>query len=87
MKRLIIPILALVFISACPGATHQAGMVRVGAIAPTVRALVERHDAYVTADPALEDPATNDMLRRNYLRESEILLGILTEAETAAAPR
>ena len=53
----------------------QRGAVDADAVLPAARRVVERHDAYVEADPALspQDRAT-------YLRTGELLLRTLNEA-------
>lgn len=52
------------------------GMIHVDAMTPTLAPVMARHDAYVLADPALspEDKAT-------YLRSTELLRGVVAEAQ------
>ena len=52
------------------------GYIRAEAIDTTVRGMVERHDAYTVSDPAL-----SDLERRVYLRDGELLLQLLDEAQ------
>lgn len=52
------------------------GYVRADAIEGTVRGLVQRHDAYVEADESL-----SDLDRRIHLRDGELLLRLIEEAQ------
>lgn len=63
----------LVLISAgCAG----KGYVKASAVRPTLRSLIERHDRYVRSDDLL------DSLERGiYLRDGELILKALEEAE------
>lgn len=52
------------------------GMITVDAIDDSVQDIVTRHDAYVNADTSL-----SAVQKRTYLRSSELLLRVLTEAK------
>ena len=68
MRRLILAPLALLMGSCC-----SEGMIQREAIAPSVRALVERHDNYLRADTEI-DPVERTVL----LNESELLLSLIS---------
>lgn len=55
------------------------GMVRAEAIAPLVQAVADRHDAYVAADPALDE------LTRGVALDSSALLRAVVEQAMAEA--
>lgn len=72
MKRTLKTV-ALVAVLLCTGC---AANLRVKAVAPTMRRIMSRHDAYVRADATL-----SDLQRETQLRSSELLERVLKEAE------
>ena len=54
----------------------NTSMIHVDAIETTVEDISERHDAYVQADPLL-----SDLEREVYLKDTELLLYLIEEAQ------
>lgn len=71
MKKFIISLIILVALTSC-----STNMIQVSAIANSVADISERHDAYVQADPNL-----SDLERDVYLRDTELLLYVIEEAQ------
>jgi len=53
------------------------GMIRVGAIEPSVSLVAQRHDAYVINDPTLSEAE-----KQTYLMTTELLNKVILEAST-----
>lgn len=73
-KRFAATVLFLTPLAGCA----SKGMVHVDSIAVPMRAVAERHDAYVNADESL-----SDLEKRVFLRSSQILLEVIDAAEDA----
>lgn len=71
--------MALALLLVVSGCSAQ-GYVRADAIAPTVRAIRERHDAYVLADPHYGETPSGKAQQDSDLRDTELLEQLLTEA-------
>ncbi len=71
MRRIFVALAVVLALGAC-----SASSIQVEAIEGSVTDVVTRHQAYVTADPALD--ATH---RAAYLRTGELLLQVLAEAK------
>ncbi|MEE8494673.1 MAG: hypothetical protein V3S25_11570 [Nitrospirales bacterium] len=70
-KRFWMGIPVLFVLGAC-----STSMIQVDAISDTVAAISERHDAYVEADPLL-----NDLQREAFLMDTEMLQAVIEEAQ------
>ena len=73
-------ITALVLILALAGC-GTPGYIRADAIESTVGHIIKRHDAYVDADPTLDD-----LERRIYKRDGDLLKVLFAEAKQPTEP-
>ena len=74
MRRIILPLLIVVFLMA-PGCVNK-GYVKVSAIEGLVEKVSVRHDAYINADDSL-----SALKKRVALRSTTLLREIVTEAK------
>ena len=65
----------VLFLTPLVGCANK-GMIHVSSIAVPLRAVAERHDAYVT-----EDASISELERRIYLRSSSLLIEAIDAAE------
>ena len=98
MKRILIAILFLPFLAACPGGgARPNNMIDPAAVRQPFLNIVERHDMYIRAgyQPPMLDPTTNTMIigpplseleRSTYLNEAAILKKIILENSGPTLP-
>jgi len=75
--KMILPFAAL----AICGLAGCSGMIKASQVKIPMNGIMDRHDAYIEADAAM-----SDLQRRIYLRDSEIIRGVLDEALKKTEP-